>query len=200
MSINHPSVVRQSVFTTVTCGVAVLIALSMLYTLVNFPDESGVFLTSVGAILAALYQPNAAILHPLLLPCYDLFFWLLSLPMTALCVSVPLYAWCYSVAHKLRVKGIRNRYTTTVATARSFLGVFVCLLIYLKVLPLLGHGPDLLAFITFTASTVIKMLMERNWYDDFDKKQRQNAQSPTEATEEAGLMNEVKKSHDPETT
>lgn len=179
MSINHPSVVRQSVFTTVSCGVAVLIALSMLYTVVNFPDESGAFLTSVGAILAALYEPNSAILQPLLLPCYDLFFWLLSLPVTALCVSLPLYVWCYSVAHKLRVKGISNWYTTTVATARSFLGVFVCVLVYLKVIPLFGLGPDLLVFVLFTLSVLMKLLIE------FDKKQCQKSKSSTEATEEA---------------
>lgn len=184
MSVNNPSIVKQSVFTTVTCGLAVLIALSMLYALVNFPQESGVFLTNVGVILTAVYEPNAAILHPLLLPGYDLLFWLIGLPMTALCVSLPLYVWCYCVAHNLRVKNISNGYSVGVTTARTYLGFFVCFLLYLKVLPLLSEMSAFAFCLGLSFALLMKLITEEDWYSDFDNKQLlKNQPQPETAAE-----------------
>lgn len=183
MSVNNSSVVRQSVFTTVTCGVAVMIALLMLYALVNFPQESNIFLTKVGVFLAAVYEPNAAILHPLLLPGYDLLFWLIGLPMAALCVSFPLYVWCYCVAHNLRVKYISNRYTAAISTARTYIGYFVCFLLYLKVVPLLSEMGGLTFFVGLSLALIIKSITERDWYDQFDERQLLKTQVQPEAAE-----------------
>jgi hypothetical protein len=180
MSVNHPSIVRQSLLTTVTCGVAVLIALSMLYALVNFPHESHVFLSSMGDVLAAVYEPNAAILHPLLLPGYDLLFWLIGLPMTALYVALPLYAWCYCVSNRLQVKFIRNRYTAAVDTVGTYIGVFVCFILYLKVVPLFSGPECFIAFMTVTLCLIFKGMTELDWRDHMDKMYLMNTEPQPE--------------------
>lgn len=110
MSIDKPSVVKDCVVTTVTCGLAVGAVSAVVGAIAVYLQDLLALAVTFGAYVATVFEPVALWLSQ-------------DLPPAVTWIAWAAFLWSFCLSHNLKRKGVTGRYATVVSRTN---GILIC--------------------------------------------------------------------------